>query len=195
MKPKNLSDAEQMWNLLVESKTQPVEETTHRDDKKDALGPGEHVCPKTGNILDKDGNVVHKSGEKKVEEAKKHEDEDHEDKDEEKGKYDDGDGKKERCDFVPCDEEVDEAMNVKEDDLTESEKERLKKDAEKKKGEKHDCAKKVQHEQFGLGECVHGAHGEPINGHVNWYTVVFEHGTEVVDTEDLIILASESHEH
>lgn len=191
MKPKNLSDAEQMWNLLVESKNQPVEETTHRDDKKDALGPGEHVCPKTGNILDKDGNVVHKSGEKKVEEASKPD-------------YIDADGDGDKKESMKKafkdkeeedDEEVEEAMNVKEDDLTESEKERLKKDAEKKKGEEHDCAKKVQHEQFGLGECVHGAHGVPINGHVNWYTVVFEHGTEVVDTEDLIILASESHEH
>ena len=29
------------------------------------------------------------------------------DEDEETGKYDDGDGKKERCDFVPCDKEED----------------------------------------------------------------------------------------
>lgn len=194
MKPKNLSDAEQMWNLLVESKNQPVEETTHRDDKKDALGPGEYVCPKTGNIMDKDGKVVHKSDKKKVEEAKKHEDEDHEDKDEEKGKYDDGDGKKERCDFVPCDEETKpDYLDLDGDD---NKKESMKKAAkDKEHGKKHDCAKKVQHEKFGLGECVHGEHGEPVNGHVNWYTVVFEHGTEVVDTEDLIVLASESHEH
>ena len=66
---------------------------------------------------------------------------------------------------------------------------------DKKHGKKHDCAKKVQHEKYGLGECIPEAHGEPVNGHVNWYTVVFEHGTEVVDTEDLVILVSESHEH
>ena len=37
---------------------------------------------------------------------KKHDDEEHDDKEhgEKKGKYDDGDGKTERCDYVPCEE-------------------------------------------------------------------------------------------
>jgi hypothetical protein len=43
-----------------------VDETTHRDDLKDALNPGEYVCPKTGDIM-KDGKVVHKKGEGKQE--------------------------------------------------------------------------------------------------------------------------------
>ena len=46
---------------LLEEAYSSVNETTHRDDKKDALGPGEYVCPKTGNIMSKDGKVVHKS--------------------------------------------------------------------------------------------------------------------------------------
>ena len=51
------------WDLLEEAYGS-VNETTHRDDKSDALGPGEYVCPKTGNIMSKDGKVVHKSDSK-----------------------------------------------------------------------------------------------------------------------------------
>lgn len=46
----------------------------------------------------------------------KHDDKDHDDK--KKGKYDDGDGKTERCDFVPCDEEVAEEAKSDSEDKT-----------------------------------------------------------------------------
>ena len=46
-----------------------------------------------------------------AEKKDKHDDKEHDDK--KKGKYDDGDGKTERCDFVPCNED-----DVKEEDAT-----------------------------------------------------------------------------
>ena len=58
----------------------------------------------------------------------------------------------------------------------------------------HMCAKNVMHEKFGRGECLYGMHAEPDeNGHVSWYAVMFEHGTEVVDTVDMAILDESSH--
>ena len=44
---------------------------------------------------------------------------------------------------------------------------------------KHNCAKKVCHEQFGEGTCIFGEHAAPDeNGVVNFYDVLFEHGVE-----------------
>jgi len=44
---------------------------------------------------------------------------------------------------------------------------------------KHNCAKKVCHEQFGEGTCIFGEHAAPDeNGVVNFYDVLFEHGIE-----------------
>ena len=58
----------------------------------------------------------------------------------------------------------------------------------------HPCATKVKHESFGLGTPIHARHAEPDeNGHVSWYAVMFEHGTEVVDTVDMDILDESSH--
>lgn len=58
----------------------------------------------------------------------------------------------------------------------------------------HVCALKVNSEQFGLGTPIHARHAEPDeNGHVSWYAVMFEHGTEVVDTVDVDILDESSH--
>ena len=42
---------------------------------------------------------------------------------------------------------------------------------------KHDCAKKVEHAEFGEGNCIHGQHAAPDeNGNIAWYDVMFEHG-------------------
>ena len=66
----------------------------------------------------------------------------------------------------------------------------------KKKDKKHDCAKHVHHESYGQGECIHAKHARPDdNGYVSWYTVMFEHGPEVVNTNELKILMSEVHTH
>ena len=58
----------------------------------------------------------------------------------------------------------------------------------------HPCATKVKHESFGIGTPIHARHAEPDeNGHVSWYAVMFEHGTEVVDTVDMDILDESNH--
>ena len=60
-------------------------------------------------------------------------------------------------------------------------------------GKPHICATKVHHEKFGLGIPVYAEHAEPTDdGYVSWYTVQFNHGTEVVNTSDMDVL-SESH--
>ena len=60
----------------------------------------------------------------------------------------------------------------------------------------HICAKKVQHEKFGAGDCVHSEHAEPDeNGYVGWYTVQFEHGQELVNTVDVQVVDEMSHKH
>ena len=64
------------------------------------------------------------------------------------------------------------------------------------KDKEHDCATHVHHESFGDGECVHAEHAEPDgNGYVSWYTVMFEHGTEVINTKDVTILKETHHGH
>ena len=63
-----------------------------------------------------------------------------------------------------------------------------------KDNDKHVCALKVEHADWGLGTPIHARHAEPDeNGHVSWYAVMFEHGTEVVDTVDMDILDESSH--
>ena len=63
-----------------------------------------------------------------------------------------------------------------------------------KDNDKHVCALKVEHADWGLGTPIHARHAEPDeNGHVSWYAVMFEHGTEVVDTVDMTILDESSH--
>jgi|APSaa5957512493_1039668.scaffolds.fasta_scaffold59983_2 hypothetical protein len=79
-------------------------------------------------------------------------------------------------------------------DIDEDEKTEANKDRDEE-GKEHLCAKKVKHESYGEGTCIPERHGVPIDGHVNWYTVIFEHDTEVVDTKDLTIIASEMHNH
>lgn len=60
---------------------------------------------------------------------------------------------------------------------------------------KHNCAKKVCHEQFGEGTCIFGEHAVPDeNGFVSHYDVMFEHGVERnVPVEDMEVLVLVEH--
>ena len=59
----------------------------------------------------------------------------------------------------------------------------------------HNCAKKVCHEQFGEGTCVHGQHSFPDeNGFVSHYDVEFSHGIEqAVPVIEMKVLEEGSH--
>lgn len=66
----------------------------------------------------------------------------------------------------------------------------------KKTGKIHNCAVHVEHPEYGSGMCISEAHADPDkDGNIAWYTVKFESGTHVVQTEDIKVLASESHMH
>lgn len=66
----------------------------------------------------------------------------------------------------------------------------------KKTGKIHNCAVHVEHPEYGIGECISEAHADPDkDGNIAWYTVKFEDSTQVVQTEDIKVLASESHMH
>lgn len=74
----------------------------------------------------------------------------------------------------------------------------LKKQREKEANEEtenqHYCAKHVYSEIFGKGLVVEGEHADPDeSGNIEWYTVQFEHGEEVIFTEDLEIMMAEYH--
>ncbi len=60
---------------------------------------------------------------------------------------------------------------------------------------KHNCAKKICHEEFGEGTCIYGQHAEPDRyGYVSHYDVLFEHGVEKgIPTTEMQILVSEAH--
>ena len=63
-----------------------------------------------------------------------------------------------------------------------------------KKG--HDCASKVKHEEYGVGDCIKEMHTLDSAGNVTHYDVMFEHGMEKnVFVGDLSVLVSEMHEH
>lgn len=48
-----------------------------------------------------------------------------------------------------------------------------------KPSETHLCATKVEHAEWGVGECIFSEHAEPDeSGHVEWYDVLFDHGIE-----------------
>ena len=83
-----------------------------------------------------------------------------------------------------------------------AEEEKMKKDDDlfgspnKKKKKKHDCASKVKHEEFGIGNCIKGMHDLDENGVVQHYDVFFEHGIEKnVPVTSLQILEGHMHEH
>ena len=65
-----------------------------------------------------------------------------------------------------------------------------------KKSKKHNCASKVKHEEFGIGNPVKGMHDLDENGVVQHYDVFFEHGIEKnVPVSSLEILEAGMHEH
>jgi len=66
---------------------------------------------------------------------------------------------------------------------------------DKDKKTKHNCAKKVCSEQWGVGDCIYGQHAVPdADGNVAWYDVMFEHGVERnVPSAEMQVLVSESH--
>lgn len=61
----------------------------------------------------------------------------------------------------------------------------------------HNCAKHVEHAEWGKGTTVAEEHAAPDDaGNIAWYDVMFEHGLErEVPTDTLNILVSESHGH
>ena len=65
-----------------------------------------------------------------------------------------------------------------------------------KKATKHQCASKVKHEQFGIGNPIKGMHDLDESGKVAHYDVFFEHGIEKnVPVSSLEILEGHMHEH
>ena len=65
-----------------------------------------------------------------------------------------------------------------------------------KKKKKHDCASKVKHEEYGVGNCIKEMHDLDENDNVAHYDVMFDHGVEKhVPVESLQILEGHMHEH
>jgi len=65
-----------------------------------------------------------------------------------------------------------------------------------KKKKKHDCASKVKHEEFGIGDCISEAHDLDENGNVAHYDVEFEkYIVKGIPVEELEILEGHMHEH
>ena len=65
-----------------------------------------------------------------------------------------------------------------------------------KKAKNHNCASKVKHEQFGVGDCISEAHDLDENGNVAHYDVEFEeYIVKGVPVEELEILEGHMHEH
>ena len=66
----------------------------------------------------------------------------------------------------------------------------------KKKKKGHDCASKVKHEEYGMGECIKEMHTLDEDGNVSHYDVLFGHGLEKnVDASTLEVLEGMYHEH
>jgi hypothetical protein len=65
-----------------------------------------------------------------------------------------------------------------------------------KKKKKHDCASKVKHEEYGIGNCIPEMHDLDESGNVSHYDVEFEkYIVEGVPAEELEILEGHMHEH
>ena len=59
----------------------------------------------------------------------------------------------------------------------------------------HMCVTHAEHTEWGLGTAIHGEHAEPDeNGYVSWYNMMFEHGIERVNVEDVTVLELAEHE-
>ena len=66
----------------------------------------------------------------------------------------------------------------------------------KKKKKKHNCASKVKHEEFGIGDCITGMHTLDENNVVTHYDVEFEeYIVENCPVEELEIIQEGMHEH
>lgn len=66
----------------------------------------------------------------------------------------------------------------------------------KKKKKGHDCASKVKHEEYGMGECIKEMHTLDEDGNVSHYDVLFGHGLEKnVEASSLEIIEGMYHEH
>ncbi len=82
-----------------------------------------------------------------------------------------------------------------------AEEEKMKKDdklfgSPNKKKKKHDCASKVKHEQYGMGDCIKEMHDLDEDGKVSHYDVLFSHGIEKdVPVSSLEIVEGHMHEH
>ena len=64
------------------------------------------------------------------------------------------------------------------------------------KKKKHDCASKVKHEEYGIGDCISEAHDLDENGNVAHYDVEFEeYIVKGIPVEQLEILEGSMHEH
>jgi hypothetical protein len=60
----------------------------------------------------------------------------------------------------------------------------------------HDCSKKIEHAEWGVGECISEMHTLDEQGNITHYDILFEHGVEQnVPVELLTTLVSEMHEH
>ena len=60
----------------------------------------------------------------------------------------------------------------------------------------HNCSSKVEHAEWGSGECITEMHTLDENGRISHYDVIFAHGIEEnVSVQDLTTLVSEMHEH
>ena len=61
----------------------------------------------------------------------------------------------------------------------------------------HNCAKHVQHESWGEGNCIAEEHAEPDRyGNIAWYDVEFPHGIEKgIPVVELKVLQAEMHMH
>jgi hypothetical protein len=60
--------------------------------------------------------------------------------------------------------------------------------------DQHYCAKHVFSDVYGEGVVVEGQHADPDeNGDIEWYTVQFDHGEEVIFTEDVEVMMAEYH--
>jgi hypothetical protein len=62
--------------------------------------------------------------------------------------------------------------------------------------DKHMCASKIFHKEWKEGTPVIGEHAEPDEtGNISWYSVMFEHGIETVQVDDLDVEVVELLEH
>ena len=60
----------------------------------------------------------------------------------------------------------------------------------------HDCSQKIEHAEWGIGECISEMHTLDEQGNITHYDILFEHGVEQdVPVELLTTLISEVHEH